>query len=177
MLICLLFYSLKLAHNQIWHVPYKFAECTPLKYLNLRGNRFKEFPKAVRCFNKIHSWLRLLSKRQVYKLPQLEILDLSRNKLSRVPDEINNMKALRVLSLLDNNIGDLPPCLGLLDALKILKIAGNPLKPNLMRIVDGSDSSSSPPLIALAENEKESLMTRKIKKHLKAEAAVGEESR
>lgn len=122
----------------------------------------------------------MLIKGQVYKLPQLEILDLSRNKLSRVPEEINNMKALRVLSLLNNNIGDLPPCLGSLDALKILKIAGNPLIPSLMRIVDGSDGSSSPPLTALADNEKESIVTRKIKKFLKAEAAVkesGEESR
>lgn len=116
----------------------------------------------------------------MYKLPQLEILDLSRNKLSRVPEEINNMKALRVLSLLNNTIEDLPACIGLLDALKILKIAGNPLIPNLMRILDGSDGSSSPPVTALADNEKESIVTRKIKKYLKAEAAVkecGEESR
>ncbi len=90
------------------------------------------------------------------------------------------MKALRVLSLLNNNIGDLPPCLGLLEALKVLKIAGNPLKPNLMRILDGSDPSASPPLTALADNEKDSLITRRIKKHLKAEAVIkefGEESR
>lgn len=121
----------------------------------------------------------MLIKIQVYKLPQLEILDLSRNKLSRVPEEIENMKALRVLSLLNNNIGDLPPCLGLLDALRVLKIAGNPLVPTLLRILDGSDGSSSPPLTALADNEKESLVTRKIKKYLKAEAVKesGEESR
>lgn len=180
MLIYRMFHSLKLAHNQIWHIPYRFVECTPLKYLNLRGNRFKDFPKAVSRFRRAFCRFKLLIKRQVYKLYQLEILDLSRNQLSRVPEEINNMKALRVLSLLNNNIGDLPSCLGLLDALKILKIAGNPLKSSLMRIMDGSDGSSSPPLTAVADNEKDSLVTRKIKKYLKAEATVkecGEESR
>jgi hypothetical protein len=39
--------SLKLDYNHIWHIPYKFEECVMLKYLNLRNNRFKDFPKAV----------------------------------------------------------------------------------------------------------------------------------
>lgn len=39
--------SLKLDYNHIWHIPYKFDECVMLKYLNLRNNRFKDFPKAV----------------------------------------------------------------------------------------------------------------------------------
>lgn len=44
---------LHLAHNEIWHIPYRFSECTPLRYLNLRGNRFKEFPKAVSVIPKL----------------------------------------------------------------------------------------------------------------------------
>ena len=90
------------------------------------------------------------------------------------------MKALRVLSLLNNNIEDLPPCLGLLEALKILKVAGNPLKPNLIRIVAGNDGASSPPLTAVADNEKDGLLTRRLKRYLKSEAVTkesGEESR
>lgn len=90
------------------------------------------------------------------------------------------MKALRVFSLLNNNIGEIPSNLGLLDTLKILKVAGNPLKPSLKRIVDGNDDSNSPPLTALADNEKDALLTKKIKKHLKSEITTkesGEESR
>lgn len=116
---------------------------------------------------------------QICRLPQLEILDLSRNKLTRVPDEIKEMKTLRVLSLLNNNIGEIPPCVGFLDTLRIVKLAGNPLRGNLKNIVDGNDTASSP-LTALADNEKEAIVTRKIKKFLKSEAAVnelGEESR
>lgn len=91
------------------------------------------------------------------------------------------MKSLRVLSLLNNNIGEIPACVGFLETLRIVKLAGNPLKGNLKNIVDGNDvASSSPPLTALADNEKEAIVTRKIKKFLKSEAAVnelGEESR
>ena len=38
---------LSLSHNQIWHIPYRFAECAHLRYLNIRTNVFREFPKAV----------------------------------------------------------------------------------------------------------------------------------
>ena len=117
---------------------------------------------------------------QICRLPQLEILDLSRNKLTRVPDEIKEMKSLRVLSLLNNNIGEIPSCVGFLDTLRIVKLAGNPLRGNLKNIVDGNDVASSPPVTALADNEKEAIVTRKIKDFLKSEAAVnelGEESR
>ncbi len=109
----------------------------------------------------------------------MEILDLSRNKLISVPDEIKDMKSLRVLSLLNNNIGEIPACVGFLETLKILKLAGNPLKGELKHIVDGNDASS-PPLTALADNEKEAIVTKKIKKFLKSEAAAiefGEGSR
>ena len=110
----------------------------------------------------------------MYKLPQLEILDLSRNKLSKVPDEIGDMKALRVLSLLSNCIETVPYCLGNLDTLRILKLAGNPLASDLLRIVNGSDGTSSPSLATLTENEKDTLMTKRIKKFLKVEAAARE---
>ena len=115
-----------------------------------------------------------LTATQVYKLPQLEILDLSRNKLSRVPDEIENMKALRVLSLLNNYIETIPYCLGSLDTLRILKLAGNPLAADLMRIVNGSDGTYSPSLSNLTDNEKDTLLTRRIKRYLKVEAAARE---
>lgn len=80
---------------------------------------------------------------------------------------------------MNNNIADLPPCLGFLDALHTLKIAGNPLVPRLMRILDGTDGSSSPPLATSGDSDRDSILTRKIKRYLKAEAAkeYGEESR
>ena len=109
---------------------------------------------------------------KIYRLPQLEILDLSRNRLSRIPEEVKNMKALRVLSVLNNNIDDVPVCLGYLDTLKVLKLAGNPLTHDLKRIVDGTDGSPSRVATSVTDYEKDALLTKKVKKYLKAAAAA-----
>src|SRR5665213_2444026 len=45
---------LSLSHNQIWHIPLRFSECSHLRYLNIRSNVFREIPRGV------------------YKLPLLE---------------------------------------------------------------------------------------------------------
>ena len=41
---------LALCHNQISTFPDKFAECSRLRYLNIRSNLIREFPLAVRLF-------------------------------------------------------------------------------------------------------------------------------
>ena len=109
---------------------------------------------------------------KIYRLPQLEILDLSRNRLSRIPEETKNMKSLRVLSVLNNNIDDVPFCLGYLDTLKVLKLAGNPLTHDLKRIVDGTDGSPSRIGTSVTDYEKDALLTKKVKKYLKAAATA-----
>lgn len=38
---------LSLSHNQIWHIPPRFAECSQLRYLNIRTNVFREIPRGV----------------------------------------------------------------------------------------------------------------------------------
>ena len=38
---------LSLSHNQIWHIPYRFVECAKIRYLNVRSNQIRDFPKAV----------------------------------------------------------------------------------------------------------------------------------
>jgi len=79
------------------------------------------------------------------------------------------MKALRVLSVMHNRLPDLPHCLGGLESLRILKMLGNPLNEQLKSIVDGSDSAASPLTVPIAENEKDALLTIKIKQYLRNE--------
>lgn len=38
---------LSLSNNHLFHIPYRFAECSHLRYLNIRANNFREFPKGV----------------------------------------------------------------------------------------------------------------------------------
>jgi hypothetical protein len=112
----------------------------------------------------------MLTLNQICSLPKVQILDLSRNRLTRLPDDIANMKALRVCSVMNNNLEDLPTSLGFLESLRVLKITGNPLNESLRSILDGHDGSPSPLNLPLRENEKEIiLLTTRIKLHLKAE--------
>ncbi|KAF7858451.1 hypothetical protein EAF04_009052 [Stromatinia cepivora] len=101
---------LALSHNEIQTFPAKFAECTSLRYLNVRNNIIREFPLAI-C-----------------QLTSLEILDLGRNKLRILPPDIVNLTSLKVLSVQKNRIEELPLCVADMTSLQVLKLDGNPLK-------------------------------------------------
>ncbi|KAJ5112283.1 hypothetical protein N7532_000328 [Penicillium argentinense] len=134
---------LSLSNNHLFHIPYRFAECSHLRYLNIRANNFREFPKGV------------------YKLPLLEILDLSRNKINALPDEISKLKSLRVLSVMQNRLDDLPVSLSDMNKLQILKIAGNPVRYPLRRVLEGSETDIA--TSGMTDNEKEVAVTAELK--------------
>ncbi|CAG7930416.1 unnamed protein product [Penicillium olsonii] len=135
---------LSLSNNQLFHIPYRFAECSHLRYLNIRANSFREFPKGV------------------YKLPLLEILDLSRNKIKELPNEISKLKSLRVLSVMQNRLSDLPVGLSEMHKLQIFKCAGNPLRQPLRDILEETENEMTPS--GMTDNEKEVAATTKLKK-------------
>ncbi|KAJ5326038.1 uncharacterized protein N7506_009140 [Penicillium brevicompactum] len=136
---------LSLSNNQIFHIPYRFAECSHLRYLNIRANNFREFPKGV------------------YKLPLLEILDLSRNKIKELPNEISKLKSLRVLSMMQNRLNDLPVGLSEMHKLQIFKCAGNPLRQPFRDILEETENEMTPS--GMTDNEKEVAATTKLKRY------------
>ncbi|OQE36312.1 hypothetical protein PENCOP_c012G06718 [Penicillium coprophilum] len=137
---------LSLSNNQLFHIPYRFAECSHLRYLNIRANNFREFPKGV------------------YKLPLLEILDLSRNKIKELPNEISKLKSLRVLSMMQNRLVDLPVGLSEMHKLQIFKCVGNPLRKPLRDILEETENETTPSV--MTDNEKEVAATTKLKRFL-----------
>ena len=143
---------INLSHNQISTLPSSFSQCAAITYLNLRGNLFTKFPKPLLNLNK------------------LQVLDLSRNRIEALPHEIQAMKSLRFLSVMHNCLESLPLALGYLESLRLLKTAGNPLNETLNNIVAESDSTPSPMVTSINDNEKDAITTIKIKQHLKAEA-------
>ncbi|PYH77201.1 cell morphogenesis protein Sog2 [Aspergillus uvarum CBS 121591] len=143
---------LSLSNNQLVHIPYRFAECRHLRYLNIRANSFREFPKGV------------------YKLPLLEILDISRNKISHLPEEIKKLSSLRVLSVMQNRLDDLPLGISDMNKLQILKVAGNPLRYPLRRLLESSETEFAPS--SLTDNEKEVAVTAELKRFLKTKQPV-----
>jgi len=78
----------------------------------------------------------------VYKLPLLEILDISRNKVRKISKEIKSLASLRVFSIVHNRVDDLPPELCEMTKLQILKIAENPLRFKLKKVVEARKQKS-----------------------------------
>ncbi|KKZ65178.1 hypothetical protein EMCG_08998 [[Emmonsia] crescens] len=138
---------LSLSNNHIDHIPYRFSECTHLRYLNIRANNFTQFPKGV------------------FSLTFLEILDLSRNKITKIPEEIRNLTSLRVLSIMQNLLDDLPTELADMSKLQVLKVSGNSLKYPLKRVLELKEADVS--ASEMTDNEKETEITAELKIFLK----------
>eukprot|EP00727_Mastigamoeba_balamuthi_P011255 m51a1_g6752 hypothetical protein (857) ;mRNA; f:39527-46344 len=92
--------------NKISELPQDFQQLGNLQELVLAGNAFKTFPQC------------LLSMKLV-------VLDLSTNKIQRIPPEISNMQTLATLDLSSNDLTSLPAELGLITTLQLLKFEGN----------------------------------------------------
>jgi len=75
--------------------------------LSLRKQGLKEFPK------------------EVFKLKNLQYLDLSKNKLEGLPDSITQLKQLQVLIVSKNELISLPNTIGGLSNLKYFKAGQN----------------------------------------------------
>lgn len=102
---------------------------------------------------------------QVYKLPLLEILDISRNKINHLPEEIRKLTSLRVLSVMQNRLDELPHGLSDMSKLQILKVAGNPLRVPLRQALEDSESQIAHS--HMSDNEKEVAVTAELKRFLK----------
>lgn len=143
---------LALSHNQISTFPSRFAECTSLRYLNVRNNLIREFPLCI-C-----------------QLKSLEILDLGRNKLRVLPPELVSLTSLKVLSVQKNRIEDLPLCLADMASLQVLKLDGNPVRFPPREIMT-AQSMSPPNGGFLKESEIDEVsITTQIKRFLKQKA-------
>lgn len=67
-------------------------------------------------------------------MPALEILDLSKNRLTKFPDEPGKISQLKVLSLTNNKIYTLPAYLVSFNSLKVFKVDSNPIEWPVSRV-------------------------------------------
>ncbi|KAK3314629.1 RAM signaling pathway protein-domain-containing protein [Apodospora peruviana] len=143
---------LALSHNFLESFPARFAECTSLRYLNVRQNRIKEFPMAL-C-----------------DLKSLEILDLGRNMLEVLPPEIVKLSSLKVFSLPKNQITELPLCLADMPSLSVIRLEGNPLifpPPEELQV-----KGTSTPNDGVSKDHELTVITAHIKRFLKQKASI-----
>lgn len=100
-----------------------------LKELNLEGNNFADFCLQQAHYPKLEK-LHLAKNRLLEfdiqgTFPHLDTLDLSRNKLKRLPDHFADIPFLRALHLGNNQISTLPPSLAQCLWLKEFDLAKN----------------------------------------------------
>ncbi|GAA5857814.1 hypothetical protein JCM8547_005990 [Rhodosporidiobolus lusitaniae] len=103
--------KLALGYNLLKDLPISFTMLGHrLKYLNVRVNMMTSFP-AVLC-----------------EMPSIEILDISRNKIRKLPHNPGSLLNLKVFSIAKNRIKRLPVWFTQMSHLKVLKLDHNPLE-------------------------------------------------
>jgi hypothetical protein len=100
---------LALGNNILTKLPDEMTKFENLKYLNIKNNNLKRFPAVLCQLN-------------------LEILDISRNKITKLPNEFGSLMNLKVLNIAKNKLLFVPNYISRMGHLQILKLDGNPLK-------------------------------------------------
>ena len=106
---------------------------------------------------------------QVLQLNQLEILDVSKNRITAIPEDIKKLTSLKFLAVSRNRITRLPYALGEMSSLGKLKFDENPIEfppPEALKLTAESSASAF-------EAEREKDTCQKVKRFLRA-AAVKE---
>jgi Leucine-rich repeat (LRR) protein len=111
--------SVDFARNALDNVPRNITHVTALRELNL-------------AFNKVTS----LASTDFYELPQLEILNLSNNRLREVglfPEDCR----LRIVDFSNNDLSDVPYCFGFIETLQSLALQGNSIRLLRQAVING----------------------------------------
>jgi len=104
---------LMLRNNQLTMLPQSLAKLKNLQFLDLRASANLDFKEAFKIILQIKS---------------IEILDLSENNLSSLPDNFGELENLSQLNLSNNQLVSLPESFGNLKKLLELQITQNLLK-------------------------------------------------
>ncbi|KAL9084196.1 MAG: hypothetical protein Q9165_008182 [Trypethelium subeluteriae] len=96
------------------------------------------------------------------QMPNLEIIDLSDNKMVGIPDTIEGMPALNALAIASNKIERLPSCLWRMKKLRMIKVHGNPLQYPPAQILEVDPDLFDPKV----PNAYEMAMTARVKEWL-----------
>ncbi|KIK63550.1 hypothetical protein GYMLUDRAFT_57243 [Collybiopsis luxurians FD-317 M1] len=125
---------ISLGYNRLTTLPMEFALLSRLRYLNLKSNCFSVFPDVLTV------------------MPALDTLDISHNKIKRLPSQPGNLVNLRVFCLSRNKVTRLPSYISKFQNLSVLQVDKNPIEwppkavmepPELVASPGAADSSRS----------------------------------
>jgi Leucine-rich repeat (LRR) protein len=99
--------SLSIVGFGITLLPPDISRCRSLRFVDLRGNRFRNFPEVLT------------------KLNRLVVLNMAYNRLEAIPPSLGRLKRLKVLNLMGNALTSLPRGLHRFQDLRRLNISMN----------------------------------------------------
>uniref|UniRef100_A0A182WF67 B3/B4 tRNA-binding domain-containing protein n=1 Tax=Anopheles minimus TaxID=112268 RepID=A0A182WF67_9DIPT len=132
---------LDLSGNRLTELPAEFADLHSLTTLNLSFNRLKTVDLSA--FDKLS--VCNLSGNELIAVPQFHIgqmhhlteVNLEKNSIVVLPEEITQQQILRVLNVAENKIEQVPKYITKCAKLKEINLKGNPLKDKrLLKLVD-----------------------------------------
>ncbi|OQR97445.1 hypothetical protein THRCLA_21933 [Thraustotheca clavata] len=122
---------LLLAGNPLSHFPNHLHDMNELQILNVSHCQLQSLPDNVWKFSSKKAQLSTFdgshNELEILPITALEVLLLSHNQITVVPDEIIQLSKLRVLQLQHNNLTKLPQLLGQLALLDYLDVSHNKL--------------------------------------------------
>lgn len=124
------------------------------------GTNSGHFPKQYVCSQ--WSERQTSDVTQVLSLPKLEILDISKNAIESIPEDIKKMTNLKFLAVARNQITRLPLAIGEMNLVK-LKFDENPIEfppPEALK----------PSTLSSVESEKDKDMCQQVKRFMKTAA-------
>jgi Leucine-rich repeat (LRR) protein len=123
--------ELNLEENKLIGLPSEIGNLQNLKKLNLTRTKVPylpdEFAKLINLESLNLSWNDLNSKsiKTIFKLKELKILNLQRNLIDSLSQEIGNLDKLQILNLNFNPLGNLPEEIGNLLLLREIDLGKN----------------------------------------------------
>ena len=99
--------------------------------LDLHQNNFVTFssvPASAKLDGLLLAYNQLTDIQNLERAPQITVLDLHNNKLSKLPESVSHLYNLKTLTISNNNLSDIDPKISLIDSLVRIAIEGNPLR-------------------------------------------------
>lgn len=125
---------LKMAAEAVTRVVLRCEKAQEDKHLDLSSCLLEAVPQAVyhllrntelSTLDLSHNALTIISKKLPLKFPKVTGLNVSDNKVEKLPDEINEMTLLETLNVSHNQLSTLPESFYELQALRILDLSHN----------------------------------------------------
>lgn len=120
-------------HNELKFLPEYMGDLRKIEFIYAQHNDIDKMPDLEGCehlqeFHISNNFIKEIPERFFEKLPNLKVIDLRDNKITKLPDEVSMLQSLMRLDISNNSLTSLPTSLCTLAHLVSLQVDGNPIK-------------------------------------------------